>query len=79
MPPVNPLNSLKTPEFAIIQGHVGSRSAILSASGGKILDSGALRAIAVVTIVLLPPTFTHAIFSISFFDYTPAQGSEVGG
>ncbi|KAF1926682.1 uncharacterized protein M421DRAFT_422656 [Didymella exigua CBS 183.55] len=38
-------------------------------------DSGAMRTIAVVTMAFLPPTFLSAIFSMSFFDYTPGQGS----
>ncbi|CAN9192038.1 unnamed protein product [Alternaria alternata] len=38
-------------------------------------DSGAMRTIAVVTMAFLPPTFLSAIFSMSFFNYTPEQGS----
>ncbi|KAF1828036.1 hypothetical protein BDW02DRAFT_513476 [Decorospora gaudefroyi] len=37
------------------------------------LDSGALKTIAVVTMAFLPPTFLSAIFSMSFFNYTPSQ------
>jgi hypothetical protein len=55
------------------------------------LDSGAMKTIAVVTMAFLPPTFLsaciplivirhladnkQAIFSMSFFNYTPDQGS----
>ncbi|KAF2628863.1 hypothetical protein BU25DRAFT_409878 [Macroventuria anomochaeta] len=39
------------------------------------LDSGAMRTIAVVTMAFLPPTFLSAIFSMSFFNYTPAEDS----
>ncbi|KAH7401712.1 hypothetical protein DE146DRAFT_440031 [Phaeosphaeria sp. MPI-PUGE-AT-0046c] len=39
------------------------------------LDGRALKTIAVVTMAFLPPTFLSAIFSMSFFNYTPAQGS----
>ncbi|KAF1833406.1 hypothetical protein BDW02DRAFT_623654 [Decorospora gaudefroyi] len=38
-------------------------------------DSGAMRTIAVVTMAFLPPTFLSAIFSMSFFNYTPEHGS----
>ncbi|CAN9210873.1 unnamed protein product [Alternaria alternata] len=38
-------------------------------------DSSAMRTIAVVTMAFLPPTFLSAIFSMSFFNYTPDQGS----
>jgi hypothetical protein len=42
-------------------------------------DSGAMRTIAVVTMAFLPPTYLtntqQAIFSMSFFNYTPEQGS----
>ncbi|KAF2728201.1 hypothetical protein EJ04DRAFT_449835, partial [Polyplosphaeria fusca] len=40
------------------------------------VDSGAMRTIAVVTMAFLPPTFLSAIFSTSFFSYTPGQGNE---
>ncbi|ORY18334.1 hypothetical protein BCR34DRAFT_529167 [Clohesyomyces aquaticus] len=40
------------------------------------VDSGDMRTIAVVTMAFLPPTFLSAIFSMSFFDYTPSQGTE---
>lgn len=55
------------------------------------LDSGAMRTIAVVTMAFLPPTFisvslsrcllrganlSQAVFSMSFFNYAPAQGTE---
>ncbi|KAH7381533.1 hypothetical protein BKA66DRAFT_464397 [Pyrenochaeta sp. MPI-SDFR-AT-0127] len=43
------------------------------------VDSGAMRTIAVVTMAFLPPTFLSAIFSMSFFNYTPSQGDESGG
>ncbi|KAF2024463.1 hypothetical protein EK21DRAFT_46270, partial [Setomelanomma holmii] len=38
------------------------------------LDSGAMRTIAVVTMAFLPPIFVSAIFSMSFFNYTPEPG-----
>ncbi|KAF1936654.1 hypothetical protein EJ02DRAFT_387029 [Clathrospora elynae] len=37
------------------------------------LDSGALKMIAVVTMAFLPPTFLSAIFSMSFFNFTPGN------
>ncbi|KAH6625585.1 hypothetical protein C7974DRAFT_414085 [Boeremia exigua] len=38
-------------------------------------DSGAMRTVAVVTMAFLPPTFLSAIFSMSFFNYTPPPAS----
>ncbi|KAF2270034.1 hypothetical protein CC78DRAFT_574147 [Lojkania enalia] len=43
------------------------------------LDSSAVRTIALVTMAFLPPTFISAIFSMSFFNYTPAQDAEARG
>ncbi|KAF2732009.1 hypothetical protein EJ04DRAFT_497713 [Polyplosphaeria fusca] len=40
------------------------------------IDSGAMRTIAEVTMAFLPPTFLSAIFSTSFFNYTPGEGAE---
>ncbi|PSN59027.1 hypothetical protein BS50DRAFT_641288 [Corynespora cassiicola Philippines] len=40
------------------------------------LDSGAMRTIAVVTMAFLPPTFLSAVFSMSFFNYSPAQDDQ---
>ncbi|PSN59256.1 hypothetical protein BS50DRAFT_641131 [Corynespora cassiicola Philippines] len=40
------------------------------------LDSGAMRTIAVVTMAFLPPTFLSAVFSMSFFNYSPAQDGQ---
>lgn len=41
-------------------------------------DSSAMRAIAVVTMAFLPATFTAAVFSMSFFNFTPGGGSHPG-
>ncbi|EOA86728.1 uncharacterized protein SETTUDRAFT_178730 [Exserohilum turcica Et28A] len=41
-------------------------------------DSGAMRTIAVVTMFFLPPTFLSAIFSMSFFNYTPPEDGRAG-
>ncbi|EUC39982.1 hypothetical protein COCMIDRAFT_10046 [Bipolaris oryzae ATCC 44560] len=41
-------------------------------------DSGVMRTIAVVTMFFLPPTFISAVFSMSFFNYTPPQDGAAG-
>ncbi|KNG45209.1 hypothetical protein DDE82_001768 [Stemphylium lycopersici] len=41
-------------------------------------DSSAMRTIAVVTMAFLPPTFLSAVFSMSFFNYTPPQDGRSG-
>ncbi|EUC34092.1 hypothetical protein COCCADRAFT_4439 [Bipolaris zeicola 26-R-13] len=41
-------------------------------------DSSAMRTIAVVTMFFLPPTFISAVFSMSFFNYTPPQDDKAG-
>ncbi|KAH8711821.1 hypothetical protein GQ44DRAFT_714242 [Phaeosphaeriaceae sp. PMI808] len=40
-------------------------------------DSSAMKTVAIVTMIFLPATFTSAVFSMSFFDYSPATSTEV--
>ncbi|KAF2474351.1 uncharacterized protein BDR25DRAFT_215887, partial [Lindgomyces ingoldianus] len=40
------------------------------------MDSSAMRTISIVTMAFLPPTFLSAIFSMSFFNYSPGRGTE---
>ncbi|KAK7178575.1 hypothetical protein PSPO01_15374 [Paraphaeosphaeria sporulosa] len=65
-------------EIALAYNMIAQRDSQVMAGLGQAskLDSGAMRAIAVVTMAFLPPTFISAIFSMSFFNYAPAQGNE---
>ncbi|ETS79875.1 hypothetical protein PFICI_07404 [Pestalotiopsis fici W106-1] len=43
------------------------------------VDSAAMKTISLLTLAFLPPTFTCAIFSMSFFDYSGDSGWTVSG
>ncbi|CAO2655074.1 Nn.00g118070.m01.CDS01 [Neocucurbitaria sp. VM-36] len=65
-------------EIALGYNMIAQRDSQVMTSIGEAArqDSGAMRTIAVLSMAFLPPTFLSAIFSMSFFDYTPGQGSE---
>ncbi|KAF2632494.1 hypothetical protein BU25DRAFT_381962 [Macroventuria anomochaeta] len=39
-------------------------------------DSAAMKTVAIVTMIFLPATFTSAVFSMSFFDFSPGDGTQ---
>ncbi|KAF2196854.1 hypothetical protein GQ43DRAFT_235184 [Delitschia confertaspora ATCC 74209] len=65
-------------EIALAYNMIAQRdSQVMTGIGNAArLDSNAMRTIALVTMAFLPPTFISAVFSMSFFNYTPAQGSK---
>ncbi|KAF2820940.1 hypothetical protein CC86DRAFT_471078 [Ophiobolus disseminans] len=62
-------------EIALAYNMIAQRDSQVMTGLGEAarLDSGAMKTIAVVTMAFLPPTFLSAIFSMSFFNYTPEQ------
>ncbi|KAF2443470.1 hypothetical protein P171DRAFT_432717 [Karstenula rhodostoma CBS 690.94] len=63
-------------EIALAHNMVAQRDSQVMTRLGEAarLDSGAMKTIALVTMAFLPPTFLSAIFSMSFFSFTPEQG-----
>ncbi|KAF9691615.1 hypothetical protein EKO04_010517 [Ascochyta lentis] len=66
-------------EIALAYNMIAQRDSSVMTGLGEAAkrDSRAMRTIAVVTMAFLPPTFLSAIFSMSFFNYTP-EPSGVG-
>ncbi|KAF2998830.1 hypothetical protein E8E13_002480 [Curvularia kusanoi] len=64
-------------EIALAYNRIAQRDSkvMLEISAATKSDSKAMKTVALVTMVFLPATFTSAVFSMSFFNFSPETGN----